>query len=80
MLRIEVDDNPDPNALSPQRLEIVHTDGRRILIDIPNTLGSPNAPLSAHQMNAKRDLCEALTAHIDRRLFNDPLGYFTEPQ
>ena len=80
MLRIEVDDNPDPNALSPQRLEIVHTDGRRILIDIPNTLGSPNAPLSAHQMNAKRDLCEALTAHIDRRLFDDPLAYFTEPQ
>ena len=80
MLRIEVDDNPDPNALSPQRLEIVHTDGRRILIDIPNTLGSPNAALRAHQISAKRDLCEVLTHHIDRRLFDDPLAYFTEPQ
>ena len=80
MLRIQVDDNPDLNALSPQRLEIIYTDGRRVLIEIPDILGSPNAALSAHQIVAKRDLCEVLTAHIDRRLFNDPLGYFTEPQ
>jgi 2-methylcitrate dehydratase PrpD len=80
MLRIEVDKNPDPNALSPQRLEIVYTDGRRILIDVPNTLGSPNAPLNMHQIAAKRDLCEVLAAHVDRRLFDDPLTYFTEPQ
>ncbi len=80
MLRIKVDQNPDPNALSPQRLEIIYTDGRHVVIDIPDTLGSPNAPLGPHQMAAKRDLCEVLTAHIDRRLFDDPLAYFTEPQ
>ena len=80
MLRIKVDDNPDPNALSPQRLEIIYTDGRHILINIPDTLGSPNAPLTTHQIGAKRNLCEVLATHIDRRLFDDPLAYFTEPQ
>jgi 2-methylcitrate dehydratase PrpD len=80
MLRIEVDNNPDPNALSPQRLEIVYGDGRSVMVDITNTLGSPNAPLNKHQMAAKRDLCEVLAGYVDRRLFDDPLGYFTEPQ
>lgn len=80
VLRVQVDENPDPNALSPQRLEFIYADDRRVVINIPDTLGSPNAPLTADQIAAKRDLCEALTAHIDRRLFDDPLGYFTEPQ
>lgn len=80
MLRIKVDQNPDPNALSPQRLEIIYADDRRVVINIPDTLGSPNAPLTADQIAAKRDLCETLAAHIDRCLFDDPLAYFTEPQ
>jgi 2-methylcitrate dehydratase PrpD len=80
LLRIQVDANPDLNALSSQSLEIAFADGRRVLIGIANTLGSPNAPLNLHQIAAKRDLCEALTSHVDRRLFDDPLTYFTEPQ
>ena len=73
---IKVDDNPDLNALSPQRL-VINGD----TIDIPHTLGSPHAPMDAHQTAQKRDHCEALTGAIpDRRLFDDPLGYFTEPQ
>jgi 2-methylcitrate dehydratase PrpD len=80
MLRIEVDKNPDLNALSPQQFEIVYSDDRHVVIDIPNTLGSPNAPLSPNQIAAKRDLCEILTAHVNRRIFDDPLAYFTEPQ
>jgi 2-methylcitrate dehydratase PrpD len=73
-ITIEVDDNPDPNALSPQRLVI---DGESIAI--PHTLGSPDAPMDAHQAAQKRDLCEVLAADIpDRRLFDDPLAYFTE--
>jgi 2-methylcitrate dehydratase PrpD len=73
-ITIEVDDNPDPNALSPQRLVI---DGESIAI--PHTLGSPDAPMDAHQAAQKRDLCEVLAAYIpDRRLFDDPLAYFTE--
>ena len=73
---VTVDDNPDPNALSPQRIEI---DGETILI--PQTLGSPDAPMDIHQTKRKRDLCDALAGNIpDRRLFDDPFAYFTEPQ
>jgi 2-methylcitrate dehydratase PrpD len=73
-ITIEIDNNPDPNALSPQRLVI---DGESIAI--PHTLGSPDAPMDAHQVAQKRDLCEVLAADIpDRRLFDDPLAYFTE--
>jgi 2-methylcitrate dehydratase PrpD len=73
-ITIEVDNNSDPNALSPQRLVI---DGESIAI--PHTLGSPDAPMDAHQVAQKRDLCEVLSADIpDRRLFDDPLAYFTE--
>jgi 2-methylcitrate dehydratase PrpD len=79
-LSIEVDNNPDLNALSPQRLEIIYSDDRHVVIDIPDTLGSPNATVDPNQMAAKKNLCEALTAHVDRRLFDDPLAYFTEPQ
>jgi 2-methylcitrate dehydratase PrpD len=74
-LTIEVDDNPDPNALSPQRLVV---DGESI--EIPHTLGSPDAPMDAHQTAQRRDLCEVLAADIpDRRLFDNPLAYFTDP-
>ena len=75
-ITIEINDNPDPNALSPQSLTI---DGKRI--DIPHTLGSPDAPMDEHQTTQKRDLCDVLAGTIpDRRLVDDPLAYFTEPQ
>jgi 2-methylcitrate dehydratase PrpD len=80
MLRVEIDHNPDPNALSPQRLEILYANGERSLTDINDTLGSPTKPLKPDQIGAKCNLCADLTAHIDRRLFDDPLAYFTEPQ
>ena len=78
--RIVIDNNTDPNALSPQRLEVAYSDGSVERIEIPDTLGSPKAPLNAAQSAQKRDLCEVLTATIDRRLFDNPLAYFTEPQ
>lgn len=72
---VVVDGNPDPNALSPQRLVV---DGEEILI--PHTLGSPEAPLDAAQAAAKRDLARALApAATDARIFDSPLAYFTEP-
>jgi 2-methylcitrate dehydratase PrpD len=73
---VTIDDNPDPNALSPQHLVI---DGKTITI--PHTLGSPDAPLSLEQSAAKQTLCRALAGNVaDRRLFDDPLAYFTESQ
>ena len=43
---IEVDDNPDPNALGPQRFVLAHADGNRREIITPATFGSPANPLS----------------------------------
>ena len=75
-MTITIDNNPDPNALSPQRLVI---DGD--VIDIPHTLGSPDAPMDADQMEQKRGFCKILSAEIpDPRLFEDPLAYFTDPR
>jgi 2-methylcitrate dehydratase PrpD len=78
---VTVDENPDPNALSPQRLVVTLTDGTIIARAIPDTLGSPAAPLSSEQAHAKRTHARALAGDIaDTRLFDDPFTYFTEPQ
>lgn len=74
------DGNPDPNALSPQRLVVVLADGSRTECLVPVTLGSPDAPLSALETEAKRDLCRRLAfSEPDPRLFDDPLSYITGP-
>lgn len=70
-LTVTVDDNPDLNALSPQRLVI---DGAAH--DVAHTLGSPAAPLSAEQVDAKRDLARELAPNTDPRIFDDPFAYW----
>ena len=76
-IAIRVDDNPDPNALSPQRM-VVHVPDGHIDMEIPHTLGSPASPLTPEQAAAKRDLARDLApADADARLFADPLAYFT---
>jgi 2-methylcitrate dehydratase PrpD len=76
-ITITVDDNPDPNALSPQRM-VVHGRMGRIEIDIPHTLGSPAAPLSPAQTEAKLTLARTLApVDHDPRIFTDPLAYLT---
>jgi len=78
---VTVDGNPDLNALSPQRLVVTLDDGRMIERAIPATLGSPAAPLSPDQAEAKRALARELAGRAsDSRLFDDPLAYFTEPR
>lgn len=73
-ITILADDNPDPNALSPQTLIA----GDRELF-IPATLGSPSAPLSTTQQAAKIALARDLArADCDPRLFDDPLIHFTQ--
>jgi 2-methylcitrate dehydratase PrpD len=80
-VEVVIDGNPDPNALSPQRLEIWYADGQREEIFVPKTLGTPEAPMNPAQAKAKTDLCQALAAeHGDARLFEDPLAYFTDPR
>lgn len=74
------DGNADPNALFPQAVTLTFADGRRERMAIPATLGSPQAPLSPAQTAAKLTLARELAAaDCDARIFDDPLGYFTDP-
>ena len=77
---VTLDDNPDGNALSPQRFEILYADKTSESIDVAHTLGSPQAPLWPEQANAKYELCRALAPNCDPRIFDDPLAYATEPE
>lgn len=56
-LTIRVDDNPDPNALAPQRFEL---DGRTVVV--PSTFGSPANPLSAQWHAGKLAFARSLAA------------------
>jgi len=74
------DGNQDPNALFPQELRVTLADGATRTIGVPHTLGSPDAPLSPAQNQAKLDFARELApAGHDPRLFSDPLTYFTDP-
>ena len=73
------DGNADPNALFPQELRVT-AGGTTQTIAVPHTLGSPDAPLSSAQTQAKLDFARELaSAGHDPRLFTDPLIYFTDP-
>ena len=56
-LAIIKDDNPDPNALLPQRAEINLVEGRMVACDISQVLGSPERPLSLETVKAKFAAC-----------------------
>ena len=62
--RIELvaDGNPDPNALGPQAVTAELADGRRLRIEVPHTLGSPERPLSREQHLAKFRRCCSYSA------------------
>lgn len=78
---VRIDDNPDHNALAPQKLSITLSDGNIIERVITDNLGSPTAPMSDAQTQSKRDLARSLASeNCDPRIFNDPLVYATEPQ
>jgi 2-methylcitrate dehydratase PrpD len=79
-LTVTVDDNPDPNALSPQHVTLKLADGRVFDIDVPDTLGTPHNPLSDDGVAAKLAFCEELAESpvTDRRLFGDPFSYLAQ--
>src|SRR5207237_9404912 len=52
-LTVIEDDNPDPNALLPQRVEIDLAEGRTVAVTISSALGSPERPLSPEAARAK---------------------------
>ena len=76
-VRVEVDDNPDPNALTPVSVEIALRDGRRLSKRVEAVPGGPARPLTREQHLAKfrgnwawagldADAGEALAEQIDR--------------
>ncbi len=77
---VRIDDNPDHNALAPQKLSIALSDGGKIERTITDNLGSPTAPMSGAQTQSKRNLARSLASeNCDPRIFDDPLAYATEP-
>lgn len=60
-VRMEVDDNPNPNALSPQSLLVRLKDGQTIQTDIAAMLASPTRPLNKEQCRDKFMQCCALS-------------------
>lgn len=59
-VQVIVDGNPDPNALSPQRLVVERTGGDRLTMTIPATLGAPANPLTPEQQWEKIQVCNRL--------------------
>ncbi len=50
---VVIDSNPDPNALGPQAVIVRLVDGREHRVDVHDTLGSPERPLTRDQHLAK---------------------------
>lgn len=77
---VELDGNPDGNAMAPQRLVITRHDGSTIERTIAANLGSIAHPMSLEQARAKYALTRRLAGPgSDPRIFDDPLAYFTDP-
>ena len=77
---INLDDNPDGNALSPQRLVVTKRDGTAIERAIDANLGSIVHTMNSAQSQAKYDLCRRLAGETaDPRIFDDPLTYLANP-
>ncbi len=64
-LTVIADNNPDPNALAPARVELDLADGRTIALEVTDVLGSPARPLSPAAARAKFAACGAPDALWD---------------
>ena len=56
---VHTDGTHDPNAMSPQRLELHLKDGRALDLHVPHTLGAPGNPLSEAARDRKALACLA---------------------
>jgi aconitate decarboxylase len=63
-LRVVVDANPDPNALTPQRVELDLAEGRTVVCSVTSVLGSPTRPLASAAARAKFDACWRTVPHL----------------
>jgi len=60
-LSVIADGNSDPNAMAPIRVELDLSDGRTLISEITEVLGSPARPLSPEAARSKFDACGAST-------------------
>lgn len=60
-VRLIQDDNPDPNAVVPQTVEVDR--GSTVRVTVEHTLGSPANPLSREARTAKAAACLAAARH-----------------
>jgi 2-methylcitrate dehydratase PrpD len=78
---VELDGNPDGNAMAPQRLVVTRQDGSVVERIIAANLGSVEQPMSAEQAAQKYGLCRRLAgASADPLIFDNPLSYATDPR
>ncbi|QMW23448.1 MmgE/PrpD family protein [Sandaracinobacteroides saxicola] len=79
MLRVVVDDNPDPNALFPQDFTLRFADGQSEQVSVPVTLGAPDNPLGPARQAEKLAFALSLAATppdaaTRAALFDNPLS------
>src|SRR5437763_5045225 len=65
-LTVVADENPDPNALHPVRVEVDLADRRSVACDVADVLGSPARPLTPDAARAKFTACGAPPELWDR--------------
>ncbi|MGL4541544.1 MAG: MmgE/PrpD family protein, partial [Polymorphobacter sp.] len=69
----------DANALSPQRIVVLLTDGRVLDRQVPATPGHPANPLPAHDQAAKIRFALSLAAGpVDPRIRDNPLAWLVD--
>jgi 2-methylcitrate dehydratase PrpD len=66
-LAVVEDGNPDPNALSPQRVEIDLAEGRAVACTVDAVLGSPERPLSPEARGSKLATCWSSLGYLPPR-------------
>ncbi len=61
MVDINIDDNPDPNALAPLKVAIVLQDGKRLEVDLDKVYGAPANPMTheAHLAKVRKNFASA---------------------
>jgi 2-methylcitrate dehydratase PrpD len=80
-VRVEADDNANPNALRPQSIRVARRGRQPDCAVVSNAPGDWAFPLTDEQCAAKRALARELAGDCpDPRIFDDPLAYFTEPR
>jgi 2-methylcitrate dehydratase PrpD len=61
MVHININDNPDPNALAPLRVAIILQNGQRLEIDLDKVYGAPANPMTheAHLAKFRKNFASA---------------------